>query len=96
MSDQSTTRSPDEFVKRAPTPTQVAQQAATLGTGGSTLGLVALYINECLTAHHLVAPSTEMILVLLGLCVPMVTLIWQVANAKLTKWAQSEGVTQGN
>ncbi len=92
---EDTPRSPDQFVKRAPTISQVGQQATAIGTGASTIGLIAYYIQECITAHRLVAPSTEMILVLLGLCAPAVTMIWQVANMKVKKWAQSEGIEQG-
>ncbi len=90
MSDSD--RTPDQFVKRASTTGQLLQQSTAFGTTGSTLGLAALYISQCLSAHRLVPPSNEMIMVLLGLCVPTATLIWQVFNAKIRKWALDEGV----
>lgn len=91
MSDQTeaTARTPDQFVKRAPT----VSSSTMVGTAGSSLGLVALYINECLEAGRLVVPSTEMIIVLLGLIIPAVHLFYRVAGAKLNKWAASQGVS---
>lgn len=90
MSDQ--TRTPSDFVKRAPT----TSTAVAVSTSTSTVALIAYYINECLTAKHIVVPSTEMIIVLLGYAYPIGKVIGEVVRARLNKWAESEGVTQGN
>lgn len=82
-------RTPDQYIKRSTT----LSTSTAIGTAGSSAALVALYINECLTAGAWVVPSTEMILVLLGLLAPVVHLIWRVGNAKLQKWAAASGVS---
>lgn len=89
MSDQSS-RTPDEFVKRAPT---VANTTA-LATAGSAVALIAYYIGECITAHHFVVPSNEMLIMVVGWAFPVVHLIFKVGKVKLDKWAAAQGVTQ--
>lgn len=84
-------KSPDQFTKRAATPTN----SAAVGFGTSSLGLLALYINECLTAGQLVVPSTEMIIVIAGLLLPGVHLVWRVGAKKLRDWAESQGIRDG-
>ncbi len=89
MSDPgSGARTPDEFVKRAPS---VADTAA-MATTGSTVALIAYYIGECLTAHHFVAPSNEMLIVIVGAVFPIGHLVYKVFRAKLDKWAAAQGV----
>lgn len=90
MSDNSTeARSPDKFVKRAPT----LSTTTAMGTAGSSLGLVALYINQCLEANAMVVPSTEMIIVMLGLVVPVLDIVRRVLGVKLRAWAAKQGVS---
>lgn len=81
-------RTPDQFVKRAPT----VANTTVMGTGGSALGLAALYINQCLTADALVVPSTEMIIVIIGLLFPAAHLVWRVGAKKMKDWAARQGV----
>lgn len=83
------TRTPHQYAKRAAT----VSSSTAFGTAGSSLGLAALYINQCLEAGYFVVPSTEMIIVMLGLIVPALHLLWRVAGAKLRKWAASQGVS---
>lgn len=89
MSEQtSETRSPDSFVKRAPT----ASTNIAVGTTTSTAALLAYYLNQCLTAKHLVVPSTEMILILLGYLYPLAVTAKKFASAWLQNIAKREGV----
>lgn len=91
MSDQhpeGAPRSPDEYVKRAPT---VANSNA-IGTAASSIGLLAYWIEESLTHKHFMVPSVEMILWLIGLAVPTIHIVYKVWQAKINKWAASQGV----
>lgn len=65
---------------------------AAMGSTGSTVALAAYYLSACLKAGDLVAPSNEMLIVLVGAVAPLVHLVCRVLKAKADKWAAAQGV----
>lgn len=90
--DAAQARTPDQWVKRAPSTSERLKSGAVTGATGTTVALIVYYIQQCVDAGRFVAPSNEMLIWLVGLAFPFAQGLYLVGKKNYDAWLASKGV----